>query len=259
MEVGGFVVGVISLASLFNNVIDCFEYVHIGKSFGSNFELYLLKLDNAQLRLSRWGDDLGLSGGGINDATALPSNVWSEANQHKAEQNLGHILEQFSKAMEISKQYKTDKATDSESLTIVNDGMMDPMTFSLHEKIRAMAKKRQNGASLAKKIKFTLYDEKHLKALVDEITNLTNQLVDLFPARKQRQVELAAREVSDLIEPFLELGNAARGQDEDLMLALEKIIKPANNLMTFNTEKSNVGKMGSDTGGHYTMQVGSPW
>jgi hypothetical protein len=108
--------------------------------------------------------------------------------------------------------------------------MLDLMTLSLHKKMREMATKRQNGASLAKKIKFTLYDEKHLKTLVEDITSLTNQLVDLFPARKPKQIELAAREVSDLSEPFRVLSDAASGQDEDLLSALEKILKPAVSL-----------------------------
>lgn len=230
METSGLIVGVFGLASLFNNVIDCFEYVHIGRLFGSSFELYLLKLDNAQLRLSRWGDALGLSGGAVDDATALPSNVWSETDKSKAEQNLGQILEQFNEAMKISAQYKIGKEPESENLSIQDEGILEMTTLSLHKRTRAIAKKRQNRASLAKKIKFALYDEKHLKALVDEITNLTNQLVDLFPAQKPRQIELAAQEVSDLSEPFRNLSKAVSGQDKDLLSALEQIIKPAVSL-----------------------------
>ncbi len=51
---------------------------------------------------------------------ALPSNVWSEADKRKAEENLGHILEQFNKALKISAEYKwaRDPATkDSKSTT----------------------------------------------------------------------------------------------------------------------------------------------
>jgi hypothetical protein len=240
MEVGGLVVGVIGLSSLFNNAIDCFKYVHIGRSFGSSFELYLLKLDNAQLRLSRWGDDLGLSGVAINDTTVLPSNVWSEADKHKAEQNLGKILEQFNNAMQISARYKTGKAPENERPTASNDGTTDLVALSLHTKMQEMAAKRQNSASLVKKIKFTLYHEKHLKALLDEITNLTNQLVDLFPARKPRQRELAAREVFDLSEPFRALGKAASGQDKDFLSALERIIKPAVSLLFVSDENGHL-------------------
>ncbi|KAK3942580.1 prion-inhibition and propagation-domain-containing protein [Diplogelasinospora grovesii] len=253
MEVGGFVVGVVGLASLFNNVIDCFEYIHIGKSLGSNLQVHLLRLDNARLRLSRWGDALGLSGGAIDDTTALPSNVWSEADKRKAEDNLGQILEQFNKAWKISAQYKIRKESDGD------EGSLDLATLSLHEKMRELSKKRQNRATLAKKMKFALYDEKHLRTLVDDITNLTNELVDLFPAQKPKQSELAAREVAEFTEPLRVLSTATTGQDELLASALAQILKPADNLMNFYTEKSNVMKMGTDTGGRYEMKVGSPW
>ncbi|KAL3962938.1 hypothetical protein ACCO45_004461 [Purpureocillium lilacinum] len=253
MEVGGFVVGVVGLASLFNNVIDSFEYVHIAKSFGSNFQTSLLKLENARLRLSRWGDALGLSGGSVNDQTTLPSNVWSEADKRKAEQLLGQILACFNQAWKISDQYEMSKNPDDKQ------NVSDLMTLSLREKMRELSIKRQNRASLAKKLKFALHDEKHLKLLVGDITALTSELVDLFPAHKAKQTELAAREVADFSDSFRVLSLAATGQDELLVSALAQILKPANNLMTFNTEKSNIMKMGTDTGGHYEMKVGSPF
>jgi hypothetical protein len=34
MEVGGLTVGVLALAGLFNNAVDCFEYVQLGRNFG---------------------------------------------------------------------------------------------------------------------------------------------------------------------------------------------------------------------------------
>ncbi|KAF1954892.1 hypothetical protein CC80DRAFT_475619 [Byssothecium circinans] len=258
MEVGGFVVGVVGLASLFNNVLDSFEYVHIAKSFGSSFQTQVLKLDNARLRLSRWGEALGLSGSCVDNATALPSNIWSEEDKSKAEENLGQILESFNKAWNISKEYREIDANGCQE----HEERRDPdlmMTLSLREKMLDLSRKRQNGALLVKKIKFALYDEKQLKGLVDDITSLTNALVELFPAQKPKQSVLAAREVSDFSEPFRALSTAATGQDEPLVSALARILKPADNLMTFNTERSNVMKMGADTGGHYEMRVGSPW
>ncbi|PWI65029.1 hypothetical protein PCL_07441 [Purpureocillium lilacinum] len=252
MEVGGFVVGVVGLASLFNNVIDSFEYVHIAKTFGSNFQTSLLKLENARLRLSRWGDALGLSGGAIDDQTALPSNVWSEADKGKAEQLLGQILACFNQAWKISDQYKMGENPDKQNVS-------DLMALSLREKMRELSIKRQNRASLAKKLKFALHDEKHLGLLVGDITALTSELVDLFPAHKAKQSELADREVAEFSDSFRVLSSAATGQDELLVSALAQILKPANNLMTFNTEKSNIMKMGTDTGGHYEMKVGSPF
>ncbi|KAJ5250504.1 hypothetical protein N7489_000914 [Penicillium chrysogenum] len=60
-EAAGFAIGVVSLATTFDNFIGCFEYIHLGKAFGADFQDCLLRLDNARLRLSRWGEAVGLS------------------------------------------------------------------------------------------------------------------------------------------------------------------------------------------------------
>ena len=59
-EAAGLVVGVVALAGLFNNTVECFEFVQLARTFGKNFQTSQLKLDNARLRLSRWGESLHL-------------------------------------------------------------------------------------------------------------------------------------------------------------------------------------------------------
>lgn len=129
-------------------------------------------------------------------------------------------------ALTISAQYQMGKAPDDISLQIYDEQSLDPMTLLLHGEMREIAIKRQNRAPLVKKIKFALCDEKHLKALVNEISNLTKDFVDLSPAQIQKLSELAAREVSDFSEPLRVLSDAATGQDEALVLALAQVLKP---------------------------------
>lgn len=52
MEPTGLAVGILAIAGLFNNAIDCFEYVQINRSFGQGYQTGLLKLDGVRLRLS---------------------------------------------------------------------------------------------------------------------------------------------------------------------------------------------------------------
>ena len=55
-------VSAVALTRLFNNAIGCFEYIQLGRNFGSDFQTNLLKLDDAGLRLSQWGDAVRLNG-----------------------------------------------------------------------------------------------------------------------------------------------------------------------------------------------------
>jgi hypothetical protein len=48
--------------------------------------------------------------------------------------------------------------------------------------MKRLASKRQNSTKLSEKAKFALYQENRLNRLIDDITQLTNELVTLFPA-----------------------------------------------------------------------------
>ena len=61
MEPAGLAIRVLAIASLFNNAVDYFEYVQIGRNFGQGYQIGLLELDGVRLRLSRWGQSVGLS------------------------------------------------------------------------------------------------------------------------------------------------------------------------------------------------------
>ena len=84
MEPVGLTVCVLGLAGLFNNAVDCFKYVQIGRCFGQSYRTSLLKLDNTKLRLSRWGQSIGLSGevGGVQ---SLPQILGSAQDMNRAE------------------------------------------------------------------------------------------------------------------------------------------------------------------------------
>lgn len=219
MEAVGLGVGIVSLASLFHTVLKFFEGINMAKSFAPSLLLHTLRLENLRLRLSRWGDAIGLSGTSVTDATALPSNIWSEEDTKKAEKTLGLILEQFQKAQEISEPYNAEILTLEEST-------YDTATLSLCKKMRDMCMKRQNNAKLAKKIRFVIWDKKQLDELVEGIATLTDQLVNLFPSQKAKQAELATNEVFQLIQPFRALNEAAIGLDEDLRSALKPLLEP---------------------------------
>ena len=99
-EAAGLTVGVVALAGLFSNAIQCFEFIQLGRSFGKNFQISQLKLDNARLRLSRWGSSLGLSDN-LEGALLLEARFGSH-NIEQAKALLGQILELFAEAENVS-------------------------------------------------------------------------------------------------------------------------------------------------------------
>ena len=73
MEAAGF----IALGSLFNDAVDWFRYVQLGRNCSRGSRTSVLQLDDARLRLSRWGQSVGLSGN-LYDTEALRTVFESE-------------------------------------------------------------------------------------------------------------------------------------------------------------------------------------
>jgi hypothetical protein len=105
-ETAGLVVGVVALAGLFNNTVECFEFVQLGRTFRKSFQTSQLKLDNARLRLSRWGKSLSLNDD-VQNTVSLQGHFGSAANVKHAEALLGQIVELFAEAEGVSNKYKS--------------------------------------------------------------------------------------------------------------------------------------------------------
>ena len=60
---------VATVTTLFQTAVDCSEYIQLGKAFSSDLQTCYLRLDSIQLRLSRWGEAVGL---GVETVSAEP-------------------------------------------------------------------------------------------------------------------------------------------------------------------------------------------
>ncbi|KAH8679242.1 prion-inhibition and propagation-domain-containing protein [Ilyonectria robusta] len=69
-EVFGVAASALSVAALFNNCVDCFEYIKLNPHFGPVAERCQLKLDVARNRLGRWGEAAA-----INTDPRFPTNA----------------------------------------------------------------------------------------------------------------------------------------------------------------------------------------
>jgi hypothetical protein len=158
-----------------------------------------LKLDSARLRLSRWGKSLDLDKD-VRNTTSLREHLESESTIKHAEGLLGKITELFADAEGVSKKYKNQTAPQDDSLVVCNPQKdLNPPIAKLHEKMRQLAIDKQNQSGVRQRAKWALYQEKHfrrLTRLIEDITELVDSLVELFPATQQVQRDLCDTEVS---------------------------------------------------------------
>ncbi|THY70991.1 hypothetical protein D6C86_09740 [Aureobasidium pullulans] len=217
MEAGGLGVGAVALAGLFNNVVDTYGYVRLGKQYARDFETSQAKLDLSRLQLSRWGEALEL--GSITKTTQLPTALGSSDNIAKAENALGNILHLLDDAQHLSKRY--EQRTSGDAVATLN-----PDDLELHRRVQRIVTQRQRNTGFLKKAAWALYRKNDLENLVEDITDLTAQLVNLFPATKQRQQELSTAELNALgDERLLFIKNIADDQDPLLATAAQEAMQ----------------------------------
>lgn len=223
MDIAGLAV---SVAGLFNNAIECFEVVQLGRTFERDLQTSQLKLDNARLKLSRWGKSLGLDEENVRDLPSLRRELFEPVTDLGiAEGLLQQIKKLFEDAETLSKEYMTRAESQSSDSLAVCDLQTDlnPKIVKLHEKLRQLVIGRQNRSGIIRKTQWALYKEKQFQGLLGDVTDLVDGLVQLFPATTPIQRRLCDIEVSEIGDEGLSiLKDIAAAQDKMLEQAMPK-------------------------------------
>lgn len=199
--------GVVGLAGLFNNAVDSYGYIRLGQHYARDFETSQTKLDLSRLQLSRWGAALGLDAHPT-QARSLPALSVAPHEVEQVETALHQITDLLNDASAASQRFE---ARNKQSGTTV---ALDPDDIALHKKISSLVLRRLPKTAIVKRTAWALYGKNDLDRLVSDITELTNQLVLLFPARASVQKELCAEEVQEMDDGSLPLlAEVANEQD----------------------------------------------
>lgn len=209
-EIFGVVAGALSVAALFNNVVDCFEYIQLGRNFGADYQTCQLRLDIAWLRLSRWGAAVD-----INNNARFADIEPADKEARLAKRTLEQILNHFDRASGESSTFKLAARPDDLALFDPASNT-DQTVVALRNSMRELARKRQKRTSLSKKISWALYEQKYLTRLIDDIQKLLGDLESIFPKQEayKRMVEVEVEEIGD--RPRLQVLSEA-AQDDTLL------------------------------------------
>lgn len=232
MEPVGLAVGVMSLAGLLTQVIECFDYIRVAHNSRDSYDFYMLRLRNSQLRLTRWEASVEL-------------NELSNNEVEQVESILRSIIAHFDKAETLSKEFAQAQPhiaahqesrldNHAESRSLANDHETAPLfndtehsVSMILEKMKKISLKRNPTISKRKKAKWAMYSEQQTKELVERLSSLTTDLIELFPDSKAKQEKMCELEVWELTANLRQLSEAVKGQDELLVKALDMMLKPA--------------------------------
>jgi hypothetical protein len=252
-EVFGAIGGVGALAGVFTSCVDCFQYVQLGRSFGDDFRKDRVRLDNQALRLTRWGQAVGICGPPDGtDPEHLPSLSIppDEADRllHGAEEILEEIARLFVRAAKKCKRFES-KAT-SEELELYNTAMEDNTQSSLHKWLQSLASRRrlrakfrQTKATIGQVTRWALYDKEQFERFIDELKGFIDDLVELFPPQiLEAQRTIVTYEVEEIGDTEdVKLLISAVGGDDNLVYEVGKAIIEARTGHVFEDNETGKG------------------
>lgn len=193
--------GGLGILGLFNNCVELFEHIQLGRHFGNDFQTYQLKLDLYQARLLRWGTSIN-----INQvqqfANGNPEDI--PEDQKKRLQLLAVTLDalktHFEQAEKKSKGYANiaQLTSDASALVPYGEEQLEMPVRGLHTMFKKLALKSQKETSILKKAKWALYDVKQFENLVSDISDFVQSLEKLFPDAIEASRTIALREIADI-------------------------------------------------------------
>lgn len=234
----GIAAGALSIAGLFNNCVECFEYIQIARSFGQDFQTCQLKLDIAKVRLTRWGQSVN-----IHEDDTFTTFKQGSGPAVSARQILEHLLVLFSETQKVSDRYNTSYTERPSALAPKDISFgLDAPFLGLHNRMQELCRQRQRRLGLGKKTYWALYDRNKFQTLIQQATEFIETLEKLFPAEAKRR-SLASQEVEGVgdLSMLKALKETAAGVDEELSEAAKE---KAQNFTSVNLIK-NVDLMGS--------------
>ncbi|KAI1015364.1 hypothetical protein LB504_010976 [Fusarium proliferatum] len=190
-EIFGTVAGAMSIAGLFNNCVDCFNYIQIAKHFGQDFSRYQLRLDVAKCRLARWGVSID-----INNDERFSLTEPSDPTIVLAQGILEEIVARFRAAYKVSRRYQA--TTEEQGLEICTEADLSAVPQRVHTRFDVLTKQRYKSLGLIKKTGWALYDKNYMGRMIDDIIDSIDDLEKVFPSTPQLTRQLAEMEIEEV-------------------------------------------------------------
>lgn len=256
-EIFGFVTGAFSVLGLFNNVVNCFEYIHLGRQMEKDYDFYMVRLLLAKNRLVLWGQSVNIQ----TDARFTSSNPSAD---ELAVPVLKQITARLEDAYELSQIYeiKARRSHNPAAIRLLEEEELAPTTKRIRAVFQSFEKQKEKVVTLSKQTRWALYDGKHLNTLVESVVKLVAELQETHAFRigVSSLVKTQIQEIED--EPALRLLEiAAKGVDSDMQQCIRNklgVVQGKNTVQSiFSQEGSTV-----HVGDHVSTEVidkNIPW
>ncbi len=187
-----------------------------------------------QLRLTRWGKAVGLTGSRIRDEESLKGSGSFRLDEEQEKQairtfqTVATIFEECQKLFHRERNGKNDNDPSVKENEISPFGPVgvnwNPMHRYLHEKMQDIVDGRRNKVSVPQRVKFAIYKEKHLENLIQKINNYIDELYKIYTPPANEQGGLGKAELAELLQVVKELSLASE-RDPVINTAVRNILE----------------------------------
>jgi hypothetical protein len=222
------------LAGLFTTTITWFDYIYVARKAAPRLQSLIVKLGSAQLRLTRWGQAVGLTGSDIEDEESLKSSGSFQLDEEQEDQAIRTfriLVTLFEESKRICHNERKGKSDDdpevaaNEIKPFGQDGFKwSAMHHYLHETMQKIVHERRNKMSVPRLFKFAFYDEKHLEKLVKDINDHIDALYQIYTPSASDEEEAGEWEMDKLLKVMKEL-RFASGRDLVMNTAVKNILR----------------------------------
>jgi hypothetical protein len=250
-EILGTVSAALSLVGFFNNCVDCFGYIQLGRHFGQDYRLCQLRLDIACTRLERWGEAVQIN---QDLRFSLPLDV--KRNDDRDVQLARAILEEIMLLLETaaktSRRYEL-RSTEKDLARFDGEKDLDGVHRKLHQRLRALSSRRLKSGSgsvgLAKRTAWALYDSKQFEKLITQVLELVGELERAFPVADGGLQMLAATEVIEMC------GEEGVDDEEETLEVLKEAATETDKVLADAVEKRLEEIEGVDSNLNYAKEI----
>ncbi|KIK59040.1 hypothetical protein GYMLUDRAFT_170006 [Collybiopsis luxurians FD-317 M1] len=182
-EVFDIISGAVGIAAIFNNCVETFGLIQIGRNFGNDYQTELLTLRMLQSRLSRWGEAIH-----INDITENDSSPLASATKAQLDlilKTVTHIESLLRESEEMCRKYSPSPNG------YTKDDMKEPL-HALDRNLASLISRRQQKAqkfrlSPRKLVSWALYSKEHFSKFTSDIKKSLDELEKILLIPEQLQ------------------------------------------------------------------------
>jgi hypothetical protein len=223
MDPASAAVGFVSLATavsgIFVSLVECYEFVDLGRRFGSDFEKSQARLAALKLQLTRWG----ISAGTLPDPkTGQHRDVMVEkGTAETAVRLLTSIQDDTLEVEQKSLKYISRSASEnSQELATIDPHDMTVSIRDLNSRTNTIVTKRVGTLKWTRKARWAIFEKRLFDRLLEDITENLGLLEGLLPVEPRQELcHMELKEFqNDLPQAVLDLLCQASQANNDTLL-----------------------------------------